>query len=761
MRVRPLFWSNSVSKPAIVNLPARGVVLAFLYLVFALPGAAPAWAADIPFGSDLSIEALEFHDQPLAEVVRSFGAVAGLSLIPDETLDGTVSWYFPKGSFNEALAVFLAENRLSITKNAGIWEVSRVRVIAEAGLVRELDAENVPLNAALGVLSRKLGFTLSGERLPDTRVTVHGFSGTAAELLSTLLSFTPEYTAADRDTYWHIARVSLSGQAAGPSYPELRVESSAGLWSLRVTTRSFSDVVAEVARKAGFEYSLLMGTNPVIHNLSITGRSLEEVLSILCAQGGADFARRDGMWYFVELSERDVVKGLKETRVIPLTCVSANDAIALLPPDWLSGNLFKTDQKNNAFVLNGTHGDIENFARFIAEIDRPIPGRAWVRFDLKNQRVKAVVPKLPAGYGQAEAVILEDQNSFLLPLPENAVDRVRSLLAEIDRAVPVQTVELKYLNAEELMKRLPPSVQKEELVEAGGARLFFVGPEQRFRQVTEDIRKIDVPSPQIRYQVLVVEYRAGESLTVDGSVSGSNSGGRNGLGLSGTLGGVLDLNVDVVSAFGATFAAALSGKLTDERARVLADTTLQGLSGQDVKFQNTSTYRFTETKIDDETGKEISTGVVHEITSGLIIALNGWVSGDGMITLSMNTTISKRGGEGAADAKTTTERILSTRVRTPSGTPLVVGGLVQRSDERTRTGVPFLSALPLVGRLFGGARTATEDSELTVYVIPFVEYGLKDGDERSRLVSLRLAANGETLRKTAREKWGDLTGKAE
>ena len=38
-------------------------------------------------------------------------------------------------------------------------------------------------------------------------------------------------------------------------------------------------------------------------------------------------------------------------------------------------------------------------------------------------------------------------------------------------------------------------------------------------------------------------------------------------------------------------------------------------------------------------------GVTREITSGLVLNIDGWVSGDGMITTTVNASVSKRGAD--------------------------------------------------------------------------------------------------------------------
>ena len=193
----------------------------------------------------------------------------------------------------------------------------------------------------------------------------------------------------------------------------------------------------------------------------------------------------------------------------------------------------------------------------------------------------------------------------------------------------------------------------------------------------------------------------------------------------GAIGKLLSLNFDIVSAFGYLFALSLNMSLSDSTARVLADTTLNGLSGQEIKFQNTDTYRYRDVFVDPETGKVNPTGVVREITSGLIIEIAGWVSGNGMITMDISTTISKRGADAGGDQTVlppTTEKVISTHVRTASGRPVVIGGLIEHDADEQTDKVPGLGDLPLFGLVFRRGESSLQHADLEVYILPHIAY---------------------------------------
>ena len=186
----------------------------------------------------------------------------------------------------------------------------------------------------------------------------------------------------------------------------------------------------------------------------------------------------------------------------------------------------------------------------------------------------------------------------------------------------------------------------------------------------------------------------------------------------------MGFNLNVVTAFGITFAVRLQSSIEENHAKVFADTTLHGVSGKKINFQNTSTYRYRDNNLDPTTGKPIYSGITKEISSGIKLEIQGWVSGDGMITSTVTASLSRQGMDTSSktgNPPPTTEKIVTTEVRGKSGEPLILSGLVLNADSYQQKRVPFLSKLPLLGNLFKSKETNSENSQVVIYLVPFLE----------------------------------------
>jgi len=75
---------------------------------------------------------------------------------------------------------------------------------------------------------------------------------------------------------------------------------------------------------------------------------------------------------------------------------------------------------------------------------------------------------------------------------------------------------------------------------------------------------------------------------------------------------------------------------------------------------------------------------------------------------------------------------ITTSVRVPSGSTIVLGGLIREREEIRTDGLPYFSKIPVVGPLFGGGRSTQEEKrELLVMIQPVVVSGVDEAHAAS------------------------------
>lgn len=99
------------------------------------------------------------------------------------------------------------------------------------------------------------------------------------------------------------------------------------------------------------------------------------------------------------------------------------------------------------------------------------------------------------------------------------------------------------------------------------------------------------------------------------------------------------------------------------------------------------------------------------------ISENGYV--DMLVEIEDSDTLPPRNEE-TADLLRTRETRAETVVTVKSGRTIVIGGLIRKQSSLSRTGVPVLSQVPLIGMLFRNKRESETYSKLVLFITPHI-----------------------------------------
>jgi general secretion pathway protein D len=111
------------------------------------------------------------------------------------------------------------------------------------------------------------------------------------------------------------------------------------------------------------------------------------------------------------------------------------------------------------------------------------------------------------------------------------------------------------------------------------------------------------------------------------------------------------------------------------------------------------------------------------IDTGVNVDLLARVHDNGDVSLEVDLDINSVNGHvnlGGIDQPIIGQRKVSHKVRMREGEVNLLGGLTKYSDSKTKTGIPGLGSIPLLGRLFSGESVDRERSELMIALIPHV-----------------------------------------
>ena len=141
-------------------------------------------------------------------------------------------------------------------------------------------------------------------------------------------------------------------------------------------------------------------------------------------------------------------------------------------------------------------------------------------------------------------------------------------------------------------------------------------------------------------------------------------------------------------------------------------------------------------------------GIVNSITYrnvGIQLNVIPHVSSDRTVTMLVQPEVSEVGGfsqtaplGGGEQARSFNVTLADTTVAVRAGQTVVLGGLIREMEEATKSGIPILADLPLIGALFSRTSRFKQRRELMIFLTPHVVNSQREMDELTTLEKSRL-----------------------
>lgn len=119
------------------------------------------------------------------------------------------------------------------------------------------------------------------------------------------------------------------------------------------------------------------------------------------------------------------------------------------------------------------------------------------------------------------------------------------------------------------------------------------------------------------------------------------------------------------------------------------------------------------------TVNQVTSETIEFLETGIILKVTPSVDRSGRILLDIHPEVSAGTvSDDGIPSKSTTQ--VSTRMLVPNGKTVFMGGLIRRSSNNSREGVPLLGDLPVVGSLFANDSRNITTSEIVVLLTPVI-----------------------------------------
>jgi len=247
--------------------------------------------------------------------------------------------------------------------------------------------------------------------------------------------------------------------------------------------------------------------------------------------------------------------------------------------------------------------------------------------------------------------------------------------------------------------------------------------------VEEAIQALDLRPLQVLIEVVIAEVRRaddtniGISATVidnrsdkraiDAELPGTDT---EGFSLHMGLRGAVDVDV-LLSALSST-----------GRVRILSRPVILAQNNQEARILVGSERPFVQVFRSLPTDGATRDQIVQYRDVGTSLTILPTINPDGYVNLQLTQEVSTATAETQFGAPVISTREAATQLLARNGQTVVIGGLIDRQRDWTRSGIPVLKDIPLLGALFGSTHSIDSNSELFLFLTPHIVETDDDAD---------------------------------
>lgn len=289
--------------------------------------------------------------------------------------------------------------------------------------------------------------------------------------------------------------------------------------------------------------------------------------------------------------------------------------------------------------------------------------------------------------------------------------------------------------------------------------LVITAPPKVMRQVRDVIAQLDIQRAQVLVEAIIAEVSADKSsqLGVDWAIYNNNRiaaadinspstlaalGAAAASGASSAYLGLLGQGANIGfgkndGTSGTSFALLLKALKGDGDSNLLSTPTLVTLDNQEAKFSAGQEVPFLTGQYSNTGGASTNVSnpfqTIQRKDVGLSLGVTPQINEGNHVKLKLDLEVSSlaSGITGATDL-VTNKRTLTNTVGVEDGQILVIGGLIDDNLTDSKSGVPFLSDIPLLGRLFKSQTVTKKKRNLMLFIRPTILRKTSDGDYYSR-----------------------------
>lgn len=459
-------------------------------------------------------------------------------------------------------------------------------------------------------------------------------------------------------------------------------------------------------------------------------------------------------------------------RIVKVKNLSAQQLISLLKPLTPNTAHFAAYPETNSIILADRAGNVQGILEIVARIDQAgTLDVDIVRLEFASAKdvtkiltelvQKSVTGAEKGGAGNGLNITADERSNSILMTGDPVLRaQMQKMIQRLDMPLSgegnTQVIYLNYMTAKD-MKPILEGVgggAKTEAKDSGALQdvqvnvqaleqtnaVVLTAPPAMLNTMKGVIAKLDVRRQQVLVEALIVEVN--EDNNKDLGIFWNELDQRNAdvIGSFGTASAGFN-NMSDMSAGGLSLGIFSKGNLRglvrllekNVNANVLSTPTVIALDneearilvGSSVPFKKGYNYDYNNSNNNNNNNNYNNNYVqIDRQDIGVELKVIPRINQEGVLTLEIEQKVesinesANVGGETGASDIITNKREIQTKALVRDNQILVLGGLMQDDLQASESGVPFLSKMPVVGRLFKGTSKASTKKNLMVFIHP-------------------------------------------
>jgi general secretion pathway protein D len=308
--------------------------------------------------------------------------------------------------------------------------------------------------------------------------------------------------------------------------------------------------------------------------------------------------------------------------------------------------------------------------------------------------------------------------------------------------------------------------------------LIIYGTAQEFQNIKNILRELDAVPRQVLMDVLVAEVTLTDDLKFgvdyeilrrpgDVRILGRTFDSRGGI-----LGGVIPAlpaagainqfptGLSGVVGTGNAIRAFINAMMTDSRFKVLSSPSILATDNRPARIQVGSEEPIATGSTTVQVGTPASTTTIQYRNTGRIVTVIPQVNSQGLVNLQILAEVSQARDQSVQVGQDFFPvfdiRQAETTAVVQDGETLVIGGIITDNKNRSRTGIPYLMEIPVLGRFFGTTTTTSDRTELIMLITPRVIRNREEARYATEEFKSRLSTIRNELDRIRKDREQDL-----